>query len=74
MCWNAILVALVTMINKYIAFLGLLVEQLCAWPMNLIAVGGLAVALHGIVRILDVILGHLFPWSERNAAVLELPV
>ena len=54
-CWNAILLALVAMIFGYCRLLAFLIDRLTKWPMNIVGVGGLAIALAGVALILHVI-------------------
>ena len=70
LCWNAILAAMVIMIDRYITFLGLLVQTLSAWPMNLIAVLGMGIALGGAALILNIVMGYLFPKNRFGGTTM----
>jgi len=55
-CWQACLSAMTVMIDRYIAYLGELTRLLTAWPMNLIGVFGMGIALGGAALILSIVL------------------
>lgn len=54
-CWNVILIAFVALIFGYYRLLGFLIERLTMWPMNLIGIIGIAIALGGVALILSVL-------------------
>jgi len=57
-CWNVILVAFVALIFGYYKLLGFLIERLTAWPMNLIAIIGMGIALGMVALLFHVILPY----------------
>ena len=65
--WVTILAALVTMIDRYIAYLGHLTDDMVAHAIPFTV--ALGVALLGVALILQVILSHLIPrWTPQDSS------